>query len=224
MHPEPVPVERDRRRFVDRDPVVDPVAEGLRREQRVVAETFGRVPHEPAARVLKLLRRVPVVESHHRADACREQFVEQSVVERDAFAVRTAPAAGLEARPGQREPVRVEAEVGHERDILAVPVVVVVGDRRGAAVGDAPRLRHEGVPRRRPAPALAHGALDLKRGRRGAEDEPGRHAPREGPRLEVVVGAAAIGHGPSTLSRYGFANTRSGSSRFRTARKSPNRG
>ena len=57
--------------------IPDPVAEAARHDRGVLGEAVGGVPLRPAARVLQLLRQVPVVEGEHGVDAVLEQLVDE---------------------------------------------------------------------------------------------------------------------------------------------------
>ncbi len=74
--------------------------------------------------------------------------------------VEVEAAGGVHAGPGDREAVRVHAEVGEEGHVLGVAVVVVAGHvrRRAEILMCRPRLRHERVPYRRVA--FGRGSLD----------------------------------------------------------------
>ena len=196
VHAQGVPVQGHRCGFVDGRPAVHPVAERLPRQVGVVGQPVRGVAVQPAARTLQRLGGVPVVQRRHRPDAGGQQFVDQLVVERHPGAVRAALALRLQPGPGEREPVGVHAEVAQERHVLADAMVVVGCDGGVGAVQDASRLRHEHVPVRRSAAALAHGALDLERRGRHAHREAHGHPLREGRYV-----APLVCHGPSTLSR-----------------------
>jgi hypothetical protein len=171
VQPEGVPVDHVHERLVERDPQLDPVAQRLADDPRVLAEPLRGVPRQPAPAVLQGLRKVPVVERGDRVDARRQQRVDQPVVEGDPGRVDRAGAAGLHPRPRDGQVVGVHAEPGHQRDVLRVPVVVVAGHVAGTAVGDATRLVREGVPDGRSLAVLVHRALDLVRGRGDAPAE-----------------------------------------------------
>ena len=169
--PAAVAEERRAPRLVQGDPVRDHVAELLGDDGGVVGEPARGVAVEPAAAILQRLRQVPVVQRRPRGDALLEQRLRQAAVEVEAGAVGRSGAVGLDARPRDREPVRVEAEVGHQRDVLRPAVIVVVGDVAGAAVGDRAGDAGERVPDALAAPVLPGGAFDLVGGRRGSDDE-----------------------------------------------------
>ena len=147
-----------------------PVAEATRRRgPGVVGEGVGGLPAPPAAPVLERLGQVPVVEGGHGRDARLEEGVDQPLVEVEAPGVGLAPAGGLDPRPGHREPVGVDAEVPHQRQVLAPPVVVVAGDGASSPPRTRPGVAREAVPDRRAPAVLGGGALDLQR--RGGDPE-----------------------------------------------------
>ncbi len=150
-----------------RDAVAEPVIDG----RRVFGEALGGVALRPPARVLEHLREIPVIERHPGRDVLGQQRLDQPRVEVDAGVVERAAAVGLQARPGEREAVPADAEVGHVRHVLLVAVVVVVGDVARVAVVDLPGRVRERVPDRLRAPALVDGALDLVARGRGAPGE-----------------------------------------------------
>lgn len=158
-------------RFVERDPGTDAVAEPVGRDSGVLREAVRRVAVQPASLVLEGLREVPVEEGRDRFDAAGQQAVDQAVVEVQALDVGLAPAGGLDARPGDGEAVAGEARLGHQVEVLLVPVVVITGHLAGVPVADRARAGSEGVPDRWSAAVLPGGALDLVRRRRRAPDE-----------------------------------------------------
>ena len=158
--------------LVVRDPVVHAVAQAPRHERGVVDEGVHGGTLHPAAFVLQGLRQVPVVERGPGLEAALEHAVDQAVVEVQPCRQRRAAAAGLDARPGDREAVGVDAQRPRQVQILGPVVEVVAGHGAAGAVADAARLCAETVPDRLTAPALVHCALDLVRG--------GGTAPAEG--------------------------------------------
>ena len=137
----------------------------------VLDERLGGRARRPAARVLERLRRVPVEERRERLDPVREQLVDEPVVEVEARLVHPAAPLGKHARPRDREAERVEPELAHQRDVLAVAVVEVARDLAGVAVPHLAGRRAEAVPDALAAAVLVGRALDLVRGRGGAPDE-----------------------------------------------------
>ena len=170
---------RDDPRLVVRDPVADAVAEALGDDLDVLRERVDGVARGPAARVLEHLRRVPVEERHVRVDAVAEQLVDEPVVEVETCCVDAAAALGQDARPRDREAERVEAELAHQRDVVAVAVVEVARDRAVVAVPDLAGRGAEAVPDALAAAVFVRRAFDLVRGGCRAPDEVGRERPRE---------------------------------------------
>src|SRR5262249_15950528 len=75
-----------------------------------------------------------------------------------------------DARPGDGEAIGVGAKRTHERHVLLVSMVVIVGDVSGVAVLDLARRVREGVPDRRTLAVLVPRAFDLvRRGGRAPE-------------------------------------------------------
>src|SRR5690606_31754798 len=107
-------------------------------------------------------------------DAALQQAVDEPRVERDPRRVHRARAAGLDARPGDRETVRLQPELGHQVEVRLPSVVVVVGYVTRVAVPHLAGRVAEGVPDRGSAAVLPCGTLDLVRGGGGADEEIGR--------------------------------------------------
>ena len=147
--------------FVDGDPARNPVREVLTHDVRVLAKTCGGVPVEPAASLLQFQRGVPVEQGGARGDAGLQQSVNEPVIKVQARRVHRPGSAGLDARPGETEPVGVNAQFLHERGVFRVPVVVVAGDLTGVPVEDPPGLGHERVPTGGPPAVFGDGSLDL---------------------------------------------------------------
>ena len=184
VHPGAVAEERRAPRLVEGVPHGDPVAEAGGDAGGVVGEPGGGVAGGPAAAVLDGLRQVPVVERGGGPDAGGEQLVDQAVVE--------AGALRLDPGPGDREPVRGEAQLGHQAHVVAVAPEVVAGPFAGVAVVDPAGGGGEGVPDRR-VPAVC--ALDLVGGGGGAPPEPGGEAQRRsGRRFGESAHPVSMGH------------------------------
>jgi len=172
-------------RLVLRDPVAHAVAEPGRHRVRILDKGLGRLPPGPAALVLQPLRQVPVEEGRVGDDAGVEQAVHEPAVEIEAARVH-APAARREhARPRDREAVRLEPEVPHERDVLAPPVVMVAGHVAGGAARDLSRRAGETVPDRLAAPVGVRRAFDLI-------GEGGRAPNEAGGKRRAAVGAVRV--------------------------------
>ncbi len=170
----PVSVIGDDVGLVERREMADAVAEPAGHERGVLTERVRGRPRGPAAGVLQRLGQVPVVQRHEGVDVVREQLVDQPVVEVEARFVRPADALGEHARPGHRQAIAAEPEVGHQLDVLAIPVVVVARDVAGVAVPYAPRRVGEAIPDALAAPVVPGRALDLIGRGRGSPHELGR--------------------------------------------------
>ena len=200
VHARAVAEERRAPRLVEGRPEVDAVAERPGDDGRVLGEVRRGVAVRPAAGVLELLREIPVVERHDRLDPVLEQLVREPPVEVEAALAGRALAAGDDPRPGDREPVRRDPEVAHERHVGAVAVVVVGRDVAVVAVVALARRVAERVPDGRSAPVLVDRALDLVRRGRDAPEEVRRE--REAAGLashQVDVGAGHPLTAPSMI-------------------------
>jgi len=155
--------QRADRRLVQRHPVLDPVAQPPRHRLRILRERLRGVPRRPAALVLQRLRQVPMVQRRVGRDARGQQAVHEPAVEIQPHRVDLAVAARQDARPANREPVRLEPQLLHQRDILAPAMVVVTGHIARIAVKDAPRRVREAIPDALTLAVLVPGPLDLVR-------------------------------------------------------------
>lgn len=191
-------------RLVQRGPVLHPVAERVVRERGVLGEAVGGVTGRPAAPAvepagvagLQLLREVPVVEGDPGGDVPGLQLVQQALVEVQPLCVGRAAPARLDAWPGQREPVRVDAQVRDEPHVLGHPVVMVAGHIAVLAADDHAGHPAVGVPDGRGPAVLGGGALDLVRGGGDAPAEVGGQAGdgRGGDLARVFLGGGDV-HG-----------------------------
>src|SRR5207249_4092415 len=120
--------------------------------------------------------------------------VDEPVVEREPGLVHRAAPGRDDARPADREAIRVAAQVAEEGDVLAEAVVVIARDIARLAGRDRAGFAAERVPDRRPLAVRVVRTLDLVGGRRRAEEKTLRKAARE--RLRVV----AAGHRPGSGS------------------------
>ena len=87
-------------------------------------------------------------ERHVRGDPAAEQLVDEAVVEVEPRCVDGPAACRNDPRPRDREPKRVEAELAHQRDVLAVAVVEVAGDCSVVAVPHLARASRRTDPTR----------------------------------------------------------------------------
>ncbi len=163
-------------RLVERRPARHPITEAVDHQGRVVGEPVRGGPGRPTSLVLQGLGEVPVVQRRVGLEPQLQCLVDELVVEAEAGAVDGAAALRQHARPRDGEPVRAVAELGQQREVLAVAVVVVDGHVAGRPVDHAAGLPAERVPDGRPLAVLATRPFDLERRGRGAPDEPGRKA------------------------------------------------
>lgn len=187
VHPGAVAQEGAAPGLVERHPALDAVAERLADEPRVLREPVGGVPLGPAARVLQLLRQVPVVERHHGLDPVGEQLVHEPPVEVESTLHGGPAPGGLHPRPRHGEAVGGQPQVGHQPHVVAPPVVVVHGDVPRVAVQHLPRRMAERVPDRRRPPVLPHGPLDLIRGSGRPQRNPAGNRVATGAALRPVL-------------------------------------
>ena len=102
VHPGAVTEEGAAPGLVERGPPLDAVADGVGDDPGVLGEPLGRGALGPAARVLQLLRQVPVVEGEGRLDAGGEQLVHQRPVEVQALLDGGTPAAECVVADGRK--------------------------------------------------------------------------------------------------------------------------
>ena len=95
----------------------DPVAQLGRDDAGELGEPVGGVAGRPAAGVLEFLRQIPVVDGHQRRDAGVEERVHQPVVVVEARPTDRSLAAGLDPRPRGGEPVGLQSDLLHHRDV-----------------------------------------------------------------------------------------------------------
>ncbi len=157
--------------LVDGEPAADAVAQRAEEDVRVVGEALRGPALGPAPRLLEGRGQVPVVDRRRGLDAGLEEGVGQAAVVVEAGLERPARAGRLDARPGDGEAVRADAEASEELDILGPAAVGVAGEVAGHAPEHGPGPAAEVVPYR-PAAAVRRGrALDLVGGGRRAPEE-----------------------------------------------------
>ena len=167
-----VPVHRVHGRLVERDPVLDAVAEASEAKRRILDEgARGRLRKPAVVLDLQHERQIPVVERDHRVDSVRYQLVNQHRVEAHALLVHRAIAIGQHARPRDREAVVAQSHLRHQLHIGAPAVVVIGGHVARLARFDLSRRVGKGVPDGETTPAFLPTAFDLVRGSRRAEGE-----------------------------------------------------
>jgi hypothetical protein len=168
---------RDDPRLVERRPHRHAVVEGAEDRCRIFREPLRDVGVQPAAAIVERRGQIPVVERNEWLDVVGEELIDQPIVEREPARVDGAGAGREDPAPRDAEPIRVEADVAHEGDVLVISVVVVAGDVPGvAARGEAGRVS-EAVPDARPCAVGERAAFYLVGGGRGTPEEAGREAP-----------------------------------------------
>ena len=136
----------------------------------VLEEAVDDIAVGPAAGLLQCLRHVPVVQRQPRQNVGTEQLIDEALVEVDARRVHRSP-VGTHPRPRRREAVGLQPETLHERDVVAVAVVVIARDIAALPADDGPGNAREGIPDRR-CPTVFEGcALDLVGGGGSTEEK-----------------------------------------------------
>ena len=162
--------------LVDGRPARHAIAESIEGDRGILGEPLSDVGVRPSPAILQRLGKIPVIERDIRLDARLEKPVDQTVVEVDSALIHTAHAIRQDPRPAEREPVRRDAELHEEPDIVRPPVVVVDCDIPRNVLPHVPWGVAERVPDGRALPVLVPGALDLIRARGRSEHEPFREA------------------------------------------------
>lgn len=113
----------------------------------------------------------PSGKRRERLNTGSQQFTHQSPVEVHSLGIWLSGAFRENTRPGDRELVRVGADILHHRYVFGIAMIVVDGDVAGIAVLHV--AGHVGirVPDRLPLAVLGCGALDLMGGSRHASPE-----------------------------------------------------
>ncbi len=119
----------------------------------------------PAPLVLQRLGQIEVVEVGQGGNACRQQLVDQPVIEIETFLVDRAPALRKNARPGNTESKGLQAQLFHQGHVFPIAVILVAGYVAGVAVLDMSRLTAEAIPDRLASAVLIPGAFRLVCGR-----------------------------------------------------------
>ena len=127
----------------------------------IPGEGFCRIIIQPATLVLQGLRQIPVVERDIGLDPCRKQCIDQPVIPCKTCRIDWSRALREDARPGNREPVRLQVHLFQQCNILCPAMVAVAGDVPGIAVPCFARHMAEGIPDGQSPTILLHCALDL---------------------------------------------------------------
>ncbi|MNO83243.1 hypothetical protein D3C76_745410 [compost metagenome] len=81
------------------------------------AVAHKRIQHPAVVKAVVLLgqrqRHVEVIQADHRLDTARDQIVDETIVERDAFFIEFAVTLRADTAPGDLEAVAVHAQILH---------------------------------------------------------------------------------------------------------------
>ena len=178
--------------LVEGQPVLDQAAVIVKQDPAVFQERVHHAAVLPAAVLLDQRDgRVKMADGHQRLDAVFMAFLKQTAVEGDAGGVGgVVVAVGQDARPGNGQPVALEAHARHQGDVLFIMVVHVDGLVGGVGVvriafqhlqlaaGHLHAVRAKGhhVHAGKPAPVHIVGALALVGGGGAAPQKSVRHS------------------------------------------------
>jgi len=127
----------------------------------VVGKRICGRPVVPSSSVFEVLGKIPVVERRHAPDAvCMELLAEVDVVLKPLLVDRSISVYD-DPWPGDGESVRLEAELGHEGNVLLVSMILVGCESSVITPHDGPKLVGEGIPDGRDSSIFGDGALYL---------------------------------------------------------------
>src|SRR5205085_1788942 len=161
--------------FVDGEERLDAIAQAFGDIAGVIRERFGRLARLPSAdTVLQRLRQVPMIEGRKRLNPVREEFVQEAIVEVEAFGVRRAGPVGKYPRPCDRKSIGFDAEPLDQANVFLVAMIVIVGAVAVAVIPDLPQRMAKSVPYRLAPAVFLDRAFDLIGGCGGAPDKAAR--------------------------------------------------
>ena len=160
---EVVAEERGNPRLVVGSPLSYAIAECTAHDVCISDERVDGLPIGPTADVLEGLWQFPVVEGDVRRDAVLEEFVDEAVVEGNTPRFNRPGSVRDDPGPRGGQVVCRDPRVGHERNVLGIPVIVVARDIAGFPVENAPGFVYESVPGRLTFAILVPRAFDLVR-------------------------------------------------------------
>src|SRR5262249_14751812 len=140
----------------------------------VVTEPVGGIAVEPSATVVQRRGKVPMKERGVRANAVRQQLVDEVIVEVEAPRVDCADALGEDAAPADAEAIRLESQLAHERHVVAPSAVVIARDVPSLSVRRAAGGVRKPLPNARTGAVGERTAFYLVRRRRGAPEKSSR--------------------------------------------------
>jgi hypothetical protein len=158
-------------RFVERRPHWNTIAECAEHDASVVGEPVGDIAVEPAAAIVQCLGQIPMIERGVRRYAGLEQTVHELAIEVEAALIHGAGARWQDATPRDAEPVGIEPQFAHQRDVATPSTVVIAGHVARVTVRREARRSGESVPDARSGPVRQRRTLDLVRRRRGAPEK-----------------------------------------------------
>ena len=168
VHAGQIAQDRENPRLVEHHPVFHAIAQPIGDDRGVVGEMLRGVAIRPSARIFERLRQVPMEQRDERPDLAPQQLVDHAAIEVETLLIDRAAALRLDSRPRNRDSRGIEAKLGHQRDILAVAMIVIASDVAGVAVLDLARGVAEAIPDRLALAVLVPRAFDLVRGAGGA--------------------------------------------------------
>src|ERR1700683_731251 len=115
----------------------------------------------PSSGVFENLWEIPMIERDEWFDVVLQQLIDDAVVKVDALGVHQAFPVGNNPWPAKRDARRIQAQLGHQRDVVSVSMIEIACDVAGIA-----RLDHAGgvrkaVPDRLALAVFVPGAFDL---------------------------------------------------------------
>ena len=102
-----------------------------------------------------------MIEGRKRFNPVREQFVQEAIVEVEAFGVRRASPVGKHPGPCDRKSIGLDAEPLEQANVFLVAMIVIVGAVAVAVVPDPAQRMAESVPYRLAAAVFLDRAFDL---------------------------------------------------------------
>ena len=163
MDAHPVPQIGRAEGLIDGNPALHPISQVPGHHIGILGKSQRGRAAEPAAAIVLDPRQIPVIQRERWLDVVFEQLIDQPIVERQPLRIGGAGALGNDPRPGHREPVRADAQLGHERHILAHPVVVIGGDVAVLSLIHRSGYRGKHIPDGRTAPVLLGSPFNLVR-------------------------------------------------------------
>jgi len=153
----------------------------------VLGEDQWNVGIEPPAAIVERRGQIPMIERDVRLNSGGEQCIDQSIVKGEPRGVDAAAAFGQHATPRDAEPIGVQAELAHERDVFRITTVVIAGDVAVLAIRRASRTVREAIPDARPRTVGTRRPLDLIRRGRGTPQKPVRKTNGQSNGLVIFV-------------------------------------